>query len=140
MLNSDVPQNEPTEPDMTEPSSGPSDTEEVGSLTDDISALVQDGKNYAEAEIRFQKTRLSYAADRGKTGLIYLLGGVAFLHLALIGLVVGGILSLATLVGPLAATLIIVVVLLLAMIILLMMAKTKFSRVANAFKDPNDAA
>ena len=124
--------------DQGEPIDTAEPAEPVGSLTDDISAVYNDGKTYIEAELQYQKTRLSFAADRTKSGAIYVLGGLAFLHLALIGLVVGLLMSLATLVGPLAATAVIVLILLAATGLLLFLAKSKFSSMSKALKEGSD--
>ena len=37
------------------------------SLFDDVAALVDDGKAYAEAELAFQKSRLAYSAKKGRS-------------------------------------------------------------------------
>ncbi len=108
---------------------------EPRSLTDDISALFDDGKTYVEAELAFQKTRLGYAANNGKSGIGLILAALGFLHLALIGLVVGGIISLIPYVGPLPATMIVVGTLLVGTAIFLLLAKRRFGNVSDAFKD-----
>ena len=105
------------------------------SLTDDVEALIDDGKTYVEAEIAYQKSRLSYAANRGKAGASFFLLALACFHLALLGLVVGSIIALSPVVGPLIATAIVVGVLLLAAMVLLWVAKGKFSRISQAFED-----
>ncbi|MGB3740344.1 MAG: phage holin family protein [Pontixanthobacter sp.] len=110
-------------------------TASAGSLTDDISAFYDDGKTYVSAELQYQKTRLAFAADRTKSGAVYLFAGLAFLHLALIGLVIGLIMSLATLVGPFGATAIVVLVLLVAAGFVLFLAKSKFSAMSKALKE-----
>ncbi len=107
----------------------------TGSLMDDLSTLYSDGKNYVEAELRYQKTRASFVADRVKTVGIYLAGAIAVLHLLLIGLVIGLILSLATLIGPLAATLAVTVTLGIIMAALLVLARGKFKNMTNALKE-----
>lgn len=105
------------------------------SLTDDIDALIDDGKTYVEAELAYQKTRLSYAADNGKSGVGFVLAAFAFLHLALIGLVVGAIFSLAAIIGPLWSTVAVVGVLLLGVMVFGLAAKKRFSKAADAFQD-----
>ena len=107
----------------------------VRSLTEDITALVDDGKTYVEAELAFQKTRMSFAANRGKSGAIFVLAALAFLHLALIGLVVGGLFALIPVLGPLGAMLAVVGGLLVGMAIFLFLARGKFVSLASAFKD-----
>lgn len=105
----------------------------AGSLTDDLSALYADTKTYASAELTYQKTRASYAGKKGTKAAVYGLGALTVLNLALIGLTVGAIISLATLVGPLAATLIVVVLLLIVAGFLGYLAKQKASAVSRVF-------
>ena len=38
------------------------------SLTDDIVALLDDGKTYVESELQYQKTRAAFASPRGERG------------------------------------------------------------------------
>lgn len=111
------------------------DERPVRSLTDDISALIDDGKTYAEAELAFQKSRLSFVAGKSKSGIGYSLAALGFLHLALIGLVVGGIFTLATLVGPGLATLIVFGVLLVFAVLAGFAAKARFEKIGTAFED-----
>lgn len=75
-----------------------------------FSQLVDDGKRYARAEVEFYKAKAADKAAPAKKAAI--LGGAAVtLALsAVVALLVGLILSLETLVGPLAATLIVVLV------------------------------
>lgn len=112
------------------------------SLQADINALLDDGKMYVEAELAFQKSRLSLAANRSKSGVIYILAALAFLHLALIGLVIGAIISLIEWLGPVGATSAVVGTLLIGVAIFLWLARGKFVNLANAFKDdaPTDTA
>lgn len=73
-----------------------------------FSQLVDDGKRYARAEVELYKAKAADKAEPVKWAAIF--GGAA-LTLALsavTALLVGLILSLETLVGPLAATLIVV--------------------------------
>ena len=76
----------------------------ASSLVDDLSSLIEDGQTYLSAEVAFQKTRLSFATAQGKAGAIFLLGALAFLHLALIALVVGLVFALAPILTPFGAT------------------------------------
>lgn len=106
------------------------DGEEQSSLLSDVTALYEDGKTYVTSEVTFQKTRAQYAGKQG--GKVAALGGAALLiaNLALIALTVGAILSLETLVGPLAATLIVTVILLIAAGVLAYMAKNKVAEIS----------
>ncbi len=105
------------------------------SLTDEIAALIDDGKTYAEAEIAFQKTRASFVADRGKSAALYGLFALGFVHLALIALVVGAVISLMPLLGPVGATLLVTIVLLGIAILLVFGVRSKAREIADAFKD-----
>lgn len=106
------------------------DDQEQGSLLSDMTALYEDGKTYVTSELAFQKTRAQYAGKQ--SGKVAALGGAALLiaNLALIALTVGAVLSLETLVGPLAATLIVTVVLLIAAGVLAYMAKNKVAEIS----------
>jgi Flp pilus assembly protein TadB len=110
------------------------------SLTDDVKALLEDGRTYLEAELQFQKSRVALAADRGKSGAIYGLVAAAIAHLALIALVVGVLFALAPLIGAWGATALVVGVLLIAAAVLGLAAKRRFARVAAAFADPDTRA
>lgn len=113
------------------------------SLADDIGALIDGGKTYAEAEIAFQKSRLSFAANRGKTGALSALIALAVLHLALVALVLGSILALTPVITAWGATGVVVGVLLLAGIVAGLVAKNRFASLSQAFdgtksdEDPN---
>jgi hypothetical protein len=109
-----------------------------GSLSDDITALIDDGKTYVEAEIAFQKTRLAFVADRGKSGIIYAVIAFAVLHLAVIALVVGSIFALAPLITAWGATAVVVSLLLLSGIILGLKAKNRFKSLVQAFEETQE--
>ncbi|WP_459787216.1 phage holin family protein [Alteriqipengyuania sp. 357] len=111
------------------------DEEPLGSLFDDAYALYEDGRTYVEAEVAFQKSRASYASRETGSGIVFALGALAFLHLALIGLVVGLIIALAPIIGPLVATAVVVGTLLVLMAIVGLVARSRFQRVSRAFKE-----
>lgn len=82
------------------------------SLAGDIRQLVDEVREYASAEIAFQKTRAG-AAGKGLRGVApFALLAVMFVFLALMALPVGLVLALAPLVGPWVATAIAVAALL----------------------------
>ena len=110
------------------------DEEPLGSLFDDAYALYEDGKTYLEAEVAFQKSRAVYAARETGSGVVFAMGALAFLHLALIGLVVGLIIALAPIIGPFVATAAVVGTLLVLMGIVGLIARARFKRVGRAFK------
>lgn len=117
--------------------SSPVDASEVAepSLVDDVKALVDDGKTYLEAELQYQKSRVAFVADRGKSGAIYGVAAAAVVHLALIGLVVGLILALAPLITAWGATALVVTLLLIVGALLALAAKRRFARLATALRE-----
>ncbi len=119
---------------QTPPQTTRADEEPLGSLFDDAYALYEDGRTYVEAEVAFQKSRAGYASRETGSGVVFALGALAFLHLALIGLVVGLIIALTPLVGAFAATGIVVGTLLVLMAIVGLLARSRFKRVSRAFK------
>ena len=108
------------------------------SLADDLLALFEDGKTYAEAELAYQKSRAGYTANRLKGALALGLGAFGVLHLALIALTVGVVIALAPLVGPWVATAIVTIALIIAGVVMLMMLKSRIDDIRNAFSDNAD--
>ncbi|NVE93733.1 phage holin family protein [Altererythrobacter lutimaris] len=104
-------------------------------LSDEVLALIADGRTYAEAEFAFQKSRLSYSAQQGKSAAISVLAALAFLHLALIALVVGAVIALTPYLTALGATAAVVGVLLLATLIVLLKARRRARNIADAFSE-----
>ncbi|WP_435417671.1 phage holin family protein [Parerythrobacter aurantius] len=111
------------------------------SLADDIGALVEDGKTYLAAEFGYQKTRAAYAGEQTKQAVIAGLAALAFLHLALIGLVVGLIFSLASWLTPLGSTALVVGLLLIGVAIFGRQALRRARALGKAFEEhEHDAA
>lgn len=73
---------------------GPDERIEARSLLEDLETLIEDGRNYLEAEASYQKTRAVYVADRVRAAAFLGAIGAAFGFIALIGLTVGAILTL----------------------------------------------
>ena len=108
------------------------------SLTDDVMALLEDGKTYAEAELQFQKSRASYIANRTKGAVGFGLAAFGMFHLALIAATVGVVFALIPLVGAWGATAIVTLLYLLGGVGLLMLVKGRIDDIRNAFdKDPS---
>ena len=78
--------------------------ESVGDL---IGRLIEDGRTYARAEIDLLKEIARHRAERARTGLILLVGGGVLLLSSLTALILGLVLGLAALTGPLFAGIII---------------------------------
>ena len=108
------------------------------SLIEDLEALYEDGKTYAQAELQFQKTRARYAGHQLRTGFGFALAALAFLHLALLGLTVGLVIALAPLVGPWGATAIVTVTFLVIGGVLGLGARKRFSGLSGHFGSDDD--
>jgi hypothetical protein len=116
-----------TEPGLTRPPEDslndpltPNEAEETAAdangftlLRDDVTALIEDARTYAEAEIAFQKTRAGLAGKAAGRALVLLVLAVVLLHIALIALAVGAVIALAPLVTIWGAIAIVVGVLLI---------------------------
>lgn len=135
MLESDLPdeRQDPENEDRT--SDGEDGQPFEPSLSDDISGLIDDGKTYVEAELAFQKSRLSFALGKGRKAAFLGLLALGFLHLALIALVVGAVIALSPLLTPIGATLAVTIVLLTGAIIFVLIAKRRISEAAAAFDE-----
>lgn len=108
------------------------------SLADDVLALLEDGKTYADAEMAFQKSRAGYAANRLKGAIAFGLGAFGVLHLALIAMTVGLVIALIPIVGPWIATAIVTLGLVALGVIMLRQLKARIDDVRAAFSDIND--
>lgn len=68
------------------------------SLVDEIAALIDDGKTYAEAELAFQKGRAALAGRSIGIALGLVIVAIILLHIAFLALAVGLVMALAPLV------------------------------------------
>ncbi len=123
----------------SEPDAAPDDASGFTSLRDDVAALVEDARTYAEAEIAFQKTRVSLAGKRGARALVRLVLALVLLHIALIALAVGAVIALAPLVTIWGAIAIVVGVLLTGVILLVMRAAGDGKALSAMFGPGDDA-
>ena len=98
------------------------------SLREVIARLVDDGKDYAQAEFNRQKIRATELGVEFRK--IAVLAGVAAVLVlcALIALVVGSLIALAPVIGAWGATALVVALSLLAAFALLIAARTRFRR------------
>ncbi len=111
---------------------------EQGSLTDDILALLDDGRTMVDAEIQFQKTRAAFALDRGRSGALYGIAAFGLIHLALVALVVGLVIALTPVIGPWGATAVVVGIVALAGVLLATAARRRFRRLAAAYSETRE--
>ncbi|WP_338445833.1 phage holin family protein [Pelagerythrobacter marensis] len=128
--------NEPL-PDGQDGEERPADAEAPAgvSLTEDILALLEDGKTYLEAEKAFQKSRAAFVADKGKRGVVRGLAAFAMIHLALIGMVVGLVIALSPLLTVWGAIAAVTGVLLVGGIVLTRSAINQFRAAGRSFGD-----
>ena len=138
MLDSDLPERRQDQMAGSDESDGENEASFEPSLADDITGLIDDGKTYVEAEIAFQKSRLSFALGKGRKAAFLGLLALGFLHLALIALVVGAVIALSPLLTPIGATLAVTVVLLVVAVIFVLIAKRRISEAAAAFDEEDE--
>jgi hypothetical protein len=81
------------------------------SLADLVGKLIDEGREVARTEVNLYKQIALRRSARAKSGLVFVVAAGILGLLAGIGLVVGLIMALATLIGPLLATLAIVAML-----------------------------
>lgn len=108
---------------------------EERSLTDDVLALLDDGKTYVESELQYQKTRAAFAFDRGRAGAAYGIVAFALLHLALVALVVGAVIALTPMIGAWAATALVVGLLVIVGGLFALAARKRFARLVSAYRE-----
>ncbi len=82
------------DPDAATGKPAPDDT----LLSEDIAALIDSGRTYAEAELAFQKTRASLAASNVGKAAAALVLALVLVNIALTALAIGAVLALAPLI------------------------------------------
>ena len=105
----------------------------AGSLADDVTALLEDGRTYVEAEIAYQKSRAAFAGSQTKSGVVFGVAALAFLHLALIALVVGLVIALAPYLSAFGATALVVGLLMVGAVLFGRLAACRFSAIGKAY-------
>lgn len=103
------------------------------SLTDELAALIDDGRTYAEAEIAFQKTRAKIAGTSVGKAIAFLVVAAITLHIAVLALAVGLVIALEPLVTIWGAIAIVVGVLLILTVWLGLKAKRNTDRLGLMF-------
>lgn len=121
-------------PDRAPPETATSDSGGA-SIFEDVAALMDDGRTLVEAELAFQKTRLSYAGYRGKNAAIFGLFAVIFLVLAVFALVFGTLLALVPVLGGWGATGVVAGVLLALTALLTVLALRNVKMISHAFRE-----
>jgi VIT1/CCC1 family predicted Fe2+/Mn2+ transporter len=106
------------------------------SLVADLRALADDGRTLIEAELAYQKSRAAVAAvgARGAAGWGALALACAFF--TLMAVVIGALLTLAPLIGPLGATGVVTAALLVVALVAALAARGRWRRAAAALVEP----
>jgi hypothetical protein len=115
------------------------DTASFATLRDDLTALVDDARTYAEAEFAFQKTRAGLVGKRAGRALLALVLALVVLNIALIALAVGVVIALAPLVTIWGGIAIVVGALLACVIALVFVAVGDGKLLAAMFGSGDDA-
>jgi hypothetical protein len=89
----------------------PTSTPQDDSIADLVGRLIDEGRDVARAEVNLYKQIALRRSARAKSGLVAVVAAGVLGWFAASALLVGGLLALATLVGPLAAGLILAVLL-----------------------------
>lgn len=108
------------------------------SLTDELAALIDDGRTYAEAEIAFQKTRAKLAGRSVGKAIGFAAVALITLHIAVLALAVGMVIALEPLVTIWGAIAIVVGVLLAVTVWLVLKARNNGSRAGELFSSGSE--
>ncbi len=119
-------------PPLIHPSTGdPGDR----SLVEDVRQLANDGRTLLEAELAYQKSRAAVAGQGAKGVAAWGALALALVFFALMALVVGLVLIVATYIGPVVATVAVTLGVLLAAGGAAWVAKRRWDRAANLLAD-----
>jgi hypothetical protein len=126
-------------PLVPEPETAAEEPSGFTALKDDVTALVDDVRTYAAAEIAFQKTRAGLAGKSAARAALWLLLALVLLNLALIALAVGAVIALAPLVTIWGAIAIVVGVLLAGVAVLVWQAAAEGRTLSAMFAEDGEA-
>jgi hypothetical protein len=101
------------------------------SLNEDLHQLAHDARAYAEAELKFQKTRAAYAASASKSIAIYAVVALVLVFFAAMAFVVGLVIALAPLITAWGSMALVTLALLGIAVFLLMRAKKRVTRMTS---------
>ncbi|BDI61062.1 hypothetical protein MACH05_16220 [Qipengyuania nanhaisediminis] len=102
-------------------------------LVEEIGHVIDDARNYAQAEIAFQKTRAALAGRTVGIAAGFVILALILLHIALLALAVGLVIALAPLVSIWGAIAIVVGALLVLTGYLLLKARARARKLAGLF-------
>jgi len=109
------------------------------SLTEDIMALVSDGRLLAEAEIDFHRKRAAHGAKEGQRILAGFAIAAVLLFFALMALVFGLVLALGEVITYWGSTALVTGVLVVIAVVLVSRAKARLARLKVVLSDKDDA-
>lgn len=137
-----MPQSDPALEEPVAPADETSSAEAnaLASLREDVAILIEDARTYAEAEVRFQKTRAALAGKASARAIVLLVLALVLLHIALIALAVGAVIALAPLVTVWGAIAIVVGVMLAGVAALVLAARKDGALLAALFASDNGGA
>lgn len=111
----------------------------ASTLTEDIAALIDSGRTYAEAELAFQKTRASLVGGNAGKAVASLVLALVLLNIALTALAIGAVLALQPLITIWGAIAVVVGALLLGAGLLVRSARARGRVLAAMFGDGSGA-
>ncbi|TCM21993.1 putative superfamily III holin-X [Novosphingobium sp. PhB165] len=111
-----------------------SDIEDI-SLAQDLKLLAEEARTLAQAELAFQKTRAAYVGAEARTIALFGVLAAVVVFFALMALVFGLVLSLASVLGPWLATAVATLALLVIAAILGLSARGRVKRVRSVLSN-----
>ena len=125
--------------DQTTPFTVTLDEASDRSLPDDVRELVHNARQFAQAELAFQKSRVAYAGQELKAITIRGIAALVLVYFAVMGLVFGLILALAPILTPWGSTAAVCGLLLVAALILGFGALSRWKRMTRLIAGERDA-
>lgn len=98
------------------------------SLIQDVRLLLGEARNFAQAEVAYQKTRAAYAGAETRSIAILGVGAAVLVFFALMALVVGAVIAFGTLIGPWLAMIAVPAAILVVAVIMGLSARGKARR------------
>lgn len=107
------------------------------SLNEDLHSLARDARAYAEAEVKFQKTRVAYVASASKSVVILAVAALVLVFFAVMAFVVGLVIALGPLLTPWGAMAVVTLALLGLAVLLLLKAKKRLALMLSVLSQEN---
>lgn len=126
-----------TAPDLPDPDDANAEALEE-TLIEEVGALIDDGRTYAQAEIAFQKSRAKLAGRTTAIALVQLVLALILLHIAFLALAVGLVIALTPLVSVWGAIAMVVGGLLLLVILLVAFAARRGKQLGALFSSDKE--